>query len=267
MKIYTIILFLPLFFLQSCGVETYLEPDFLNPPGGLIAYSLDNKIKIKFYSSNNESKFDGFNVYISKESSLKNRNILPVKNPSTGGIPTIIKQSKDIIPSEPIEIVLERDSSGNYIENGITYYIIVKAHNIDNKLSLPSNEVSATPRRESEEDVVLSINEGFNIETANKSSPFTFKLIKINGNFYLISENGNGILSKGYYDNWELVNEADESGYITDDTPVLIKEGYLLLVKTVNDNYGKIWITSIDNINERIYFKWAYQKVKNNREI
>ncbi len=250
---------------NSCGIEQKLEPEFLNPPGGVVAYSLNNKIKIKFYSHNSEDTFDGFNIYISKESSVKSKKINPVKNPSTGAVPTISLLAKNISPDSPIEITLNRDSNDEYIENGITYFIIIKSHNMHDYKSDASNEVSATPRISNLTGINIPINNGFNISAQDTSTPWSFKFEKINNNYYIIPQNSNGIISKGFYSDWNDVNLADENNYTTTDIPILINTGYVFIIKTTDSHYGKIQIKEITDT--EIKFIWAYQQIQNNREI
>ncbi len=262
-----IILFFLLTLIISCGTEKFIEPEYLNSPTDLTAYPKNNQIKIKFYSSNKEDKFDGFNIYISKSSSLKTlTDLLPVKNPFMGSIPTINKTSKDINFNVPIEITIQRDANDDYIENGIRYYLIVKAHSIRNFKSEPCNENSTTPRIDNLEEVTIYENEGFNFSSFNKTEPYQFIFKIINNKPFLIGQNNAGIQSKGYYENWELVNQADEEGYV--NSPLKIKEGYVFLLKTVDNYYGKIQVTYIE-LSATPYIKiiWAFQQNLNNKDI
>ena len=257
------------FLLFSCGTEKYVEPEFLVPPSNLTIYPKNNKIKIQFYSSNIEDKFDGFNIYISTSSSLKNQSgLLPVNNPTSGSIPTISMTSKQINPNIPIQTIIERDSNDKLIENGIRYYIIVKAHSIRNYKSQPCNEAYSTPRNDNLEGLIIYNNEGFNFNNLNKTTPYDFKFIIIDNKPYLTAQNTSLIQSMGYYDNWELINEATEEGYVNNTIPLQIKEGYVFLIKTGDTRYGKIQIKEVNTAGTSyIKFIWAFQQNLNNRDI
>jgi len=259
-------------FISSCGIEEVVQPEYITAPSDLTAYPGNGKVKLKFYSNNKEDKFDGFNVYISRSSSLKSQySLLPVKNPQTGGIPTIIATSKDIDPSVPITVEIAYDADDNPLENGVTYYFIVKSHSIRNFKSDPSNEVSTTPRIDNLTGVILYTNEGFSFSTFSKTTPYNF-VFKVQYNpvkkSYIIGKNGTQVQSKGFYYNWEEVNKADADGYIQSDIEVEIKQGYVILFKTSDSHYAKIYIKELNlDTNPYIKFIWAYQTIAGNTDI
>ncbi len=255
--------------ITSCGTETFVEPEFLNPPFDLKVFPKDNQIKIRFYSSNSESKFDGFNIYISQSSSLRYQyGLLPVRNPYSGGIPTINSTSANIDPNIPIEITISRDGDDNLIENGIKYYVIVKAHSIRNYKSEPGNEASTTPRVDNLISLSIYNNEGFNFNALNKITPYDFTFEIISNTPCLRAQNNSVIQSKGYYVNWEEVNIADEIGYVGSGVPIQINNGHVILIRTADNRYGKIQIKE-SSIAPVPYIKiiWAFQKNYNNRDI
>ncbi len=257
--------FLFLFLLiAGCGIEKPYEPQHLNPPMNLIAYPGNEKIYIKFYATNQESEFIGFNIYISKSSSVRNQKINPVKNPDTGGLPTISMTVSQIAENNTVCVEIDRDSNDDYLENGTTYYIIARAVSRKGYKSDPSNEASTTPRPESSEDVILYNGEGFNLQKGSKSTPYNFTL-NIDSKVYIKGENGTYIMNMGYYSDWREVNEAPEAGYIEPGLPVEISKNYIIIFKDSGGNYSKIYIT--DTGDNFIKFKWAYQTVKGNRSI
>lgn len=268
-KIYNLLSIIIIIFLFiNCGTEKFVEPEFLNAPFDLSAYPKNNSIKIKFYSNNKEDRFDGFNLYFSDSSSLKSQtSLLPVKNPATGSIPTISRTSKQINPSIPLEISITRDANDKIIENGIRYYIIIKAHSIRNFKSQPSNETKTTPRIESTETITLFENQGFNFDTLNINTPYNFILKKLNDQLYLTAQNGSSIQSKGYYANWELLNTADTTGYVDNTTPLRVYSGYVFLIKTADSKYGKIQIKEMNTVSSYIKITWAFQQNLNNEDI
>ncbi len=254
------------FLFFHCGTEQFVEPEYLNPPSNVILYPQNNKIKIKFFANNQESTFDGFNVYLSKSSSLKSQStLLAIPNPSTGGIPTINRSSQDIVLGVPIEIILDRDENDKPLENGITYYCFVKSHSYRNYRSEPSNETSSTPRIDDVSGIILNDQEGFNFSSFNKTPPYHFLFKIIDNHFYFVAQNSSLIQSKGYYQNWELVQKADENGYVTENTPLLIETGYVFIIKTPENKYGKIQITEMNG--PSIKFIWAFQNIINNKDI
>lgn len=267
-----ILITLNILLISSCGMEEVVQPEYITAPSDLIAYPGNRKVKLKFYSNNSEDRFDGFNIYISRSSSLKSQYaLLPVKNPETGGIPTIIATSKDIDPSVPITVELTYDADDNPIENGITYYFIVKAHSTRNFKSEPSNEASTTPRIDDLTGVILYTNEGFSFNSFSKDSPYNF-IFKIQHNpikkAYIIGKNGTQVQSKGFYHNWEEVNKADREGYIQSDIEIEIKQGYVILFKTSDSHHAKIYIKELNlNTNPYIKFIWAYQSIAGNIDI
>jgi len=263
-----IFIFSFLFLLYFCGIEQYVEPEYLNPPFDLIAFPKDNKIKLQFYSNNSEEKFDGFNIYISTTTPLKNLHLLPVKQPGSGSIPTISRTSKDIDPNKPIEVTIELDASDENILNSTTYYLFVKSHSIRNYKSEPSNESSTTPRPEGDENDPLYENQGFNFNTLRKKQPYNFIFKRVNNKLCLIAGSGNLIQSMGYYNNWELINMAPEEGYVNSTVPLQVKEGYVFIIKTDDNRYGKIQIKEVKTgANPYIKYRWAYQRNQNNRDI
>jgi len=260
-------------FLCGCGIENIVETEQINAPSGLVAYPKDSKIKIKFYSNNKEEKFSGFNIYISKSSSLRSQpSLTPVKNPINGGLPTISASPSDIDPNIPIITELKFDAENNYIENGITYFLIVKSFSIRGIESLPSNEVSVTPRIENTNGVILYTNEGFNFKNFSKSAPYDFIFTIQNTpvkKAFITGKNESKIISKGFYLNWEEINQADTTGYINQNIPIEINEKYVILFKTSDNHYAKIWIVNLnlDSNNPYLKFIWAYQTVPNNTSI
>ncbi len=260
------------FLLIQCGTEDIVQPEYLNAPSDLTAYPENGKIKIKFYSNNKEDTFDGFNIYISKSSLVKSQPLLlPIANPDTGGIPTVVSTSKDIAPSVPISVEINRDANDNPIENGVTYYIIVRAHSTRNFKSEPSNEASTTPRIDNMSGILLYDNDGFRFSSLSKSTPYDFVVTIQNSTTnkaFITGKNGCMIQNKGYYQDWGEVNQADTTGYIEENIPVEIKEGYVIIFKTADSHYAKIFVHQI-SFTGVPYIKiwWAYQPVINNKDI
>jgi len=246
-----------------------VEPEYLNSPADLTAYPKNGQIKIIFYSNNKEDMFDGFNIYVSESSSLKTQtDILPVKNPATGSIPTINNTSKQISPTVPIEVTITRDADDNPIENSVRYYIIVKAHSIRNFKSEPSNETSTTPRIENTGGTTIAENEGFNFNALTKSIPYDLIFKIINNQPYLQAGNNAVIQSKGYSGNWELINTADTEGYVGSETPLIAQTGYVYLIRTSDNRYGKIQVTAVQTSpTASITIIWAFQQIINNKDI
>lgn len=253
-------------FLASCGTEKFIEPEYLNTPLNLAAYSKNSKIRLKFFLSNKEETFDGLNIYLSRTSSVKAQaNLLPVKNPSTGSLPSMSLTSSQVTLGQPWEIEIDRDENDEPIENGIKYYIILKSHSFRNFKSEPSNESSATPRPESASPVILQDNEGFSFNSFSKQAPYHLLFRIIDLKMFFFGQNGAQLQSKGYYENWADIREADETGYALENTPFPAEPGHVYLIRTSENKYGKFQVLSADSLS--VLINWAFQNMPNNKDI
>lgn len=254
---------------SGCGEESFQMQNVV-PPLGLTAYPGDRKIFIEFYGTNEEINFDGFNVYISRTALVKNQSSLsPVKN-SSGGVPTIIMSLNDIYPSQKIEFTINYDGNGTPIENGITYFISVRARDIFNEKSEWCNEESTTSRIENKEEVTINANDGFDFAGNSASTVFNLKITNDNGTnkAYLKAAPGVEYIDAGYYseDDWRDYNIAPDTGYFTSDIKLLCSGNHIYIFKTEN-KFGKIWIRNLRFSPGSITFKWAFQQVENINHI
>jgi len=146
-----------LFFLIHCsqGIN-YNKNQKLATPAGFNVYPLPgSSFKVSYFVQNSEDIFDGYNLYITRESTGEVVTTAPLQ-PYTinGALPTFIHSAADFNPTSPVEITLtlymdtRLDLSGNistnYIpfEPGVYYFFKIKAHSIYDTYSTFSNEVS-----------------------------------------------------------------------------------------------------------------------------
>ncbi len=251
-----------LFSLLSCGVEEFLPPDYLRPVSGVQAYPHNGSVTILFHSQNSESKFDGFNVYLSTSSSLAGRDLVPIRNNNTE--PTFISSASVIATDPVVTIHLDEDSDGNPLQNGTTYYFAVRAHNYDSFESDFSMEVSTTPRVESVTQCEVALSNGYSLRTGSSGQPWDFKTVMSMGNLHFVSTTCQ-IKDEGFYDNPMSYNKVTDGGFSLPGSYIRIYTNHLYVFKTDEDRFGKVYIDSIDGL--VIHFRWAYQAVLGNKDI
>lgn len=133
---------------------TYQPGEILQRPVGIQVYALSNgKFRLSYYVQNSESIFDGYNLYISRESTGDNDTISPYL--LNGSIPTLPHSPQDVDYITPISVDIEifmdvrTDLNGNLVtsfvpfETGTRYFFKLRAHSRFNTVSFPSNEASA----------------------------------------------------------------------------------------------------------------------------
>ena len=133
---------------------TYKKNETLERPVGLQVYALSGgKFQINYYVQNSEDTFDGYNLYISRESTGDYDELEPYL--LTGSTPTFLHDpgEVDLITPQTQQVTqfmdIYKDITNNVtisfvpFETGTRYYFKVRAHSRFNVVSLPSNEVSA----------------------------------------------------------------------------------------------------------------------------
>lgn len=254
-------------FVMNCGEETILEPEKLNIPKMIGLYPKNRAIKVKFEGTNYEKTFDGYNIYLSKSSGIRAQTGLsPLKNESTGSLPTIVRTAKHNQLNNIVEYTITLDADNNRIENGVTYYVCVRAHSYRGVLSEYSAEASTTPRVESESAIVIYSNEGidFNNLTVTPVSPH-FRLTFTNLQAVITPSAGTLIQNRGYFANWEEVNKAPLEGYI--NAPLNLAKNNVYILKLASNNYAKLYIIEINPVNKSVKLYWAYQRVIGNTDL
>ena len=139
----------------SCASNIgYQVNETLDRPVGLQVYARPGGLfVISYYVQNDEDTFDGYNLYISRESTGDTNKIPPYT--INGSIPTFLHTSANYDPNTAVNVSISEfmdvrvDLNGNkttnYVpfETGTRYYFKIKAHSRFNFLSQPSNEASA----------------------------------------------------------------------------------------------------------------------------
>jgi len=140
------ILFLFLILLQCGNNIPYSKETLLKRPVGVsIVAKSGLAFDLSYHVQNEEDTFDGYNVYISRDSISDSEieTLVPALNLS-GSLPTFqhSKDEVDFVNSVTQNIALYSDSITNF-ENGVTYFFRIAAHSRYGYLSKASNEVSA----------------------------------------------------------------------------------------------------------------------------
>jgi len=153
-----------LFLLFSISLLINCNPGPKNFPGEKPSQPTGLKVRANngltftlfYYVQNRETSFDGYNIYITSEST-GNLNLSGSYQPYTfnGSVPTLIHNSKDVNADQPVSatlasfVVASTNSSGNSsalflpFQAGKRYFFKITAHTSFDVESLPSNEVSA----------------------------------------------------------------------------------------------------------------------------
>jgi hypothetical protein len=246
----------------SCGVEEFLPPDYLRPVSEVKAYPGDNQLVVSFKSQNTESKFDGFNLYISRSSSLRGQNLAPVRNNDT--LPTLVSSAAAIALNDSVSIQVDKDADGVPIQNGITYFLAIRAHNVDAFESDLSMEVSTTPRIQCVTQVHLVLSNGFSLKNNSTTPPWDIKLVEWESSLHLAPVDCQ-LKDEGYYPDWKLVNKVQDSGFAPVNAYLKVYVGHVYLLKTLDNRFGKIHV--LGTTANAISFFWAFQSVPGNRDI
>jgi len=257
-KMYYSFFLLFLLFFISCGINDSMTPNTLSPPYNLKIYPGSDSITVHFMANNSEKKFDGYNIYISKSSTIRSSSISPLKNNNL--LPTISQNPMSSEKEFEYKITLFNDLET--IQNGTTYFVAIKSHDYENFTSILSEEVSTTPRPEG--NATISAGQHFDLSTGTVKNLGNFTLKTQSNAVFLFSDNDYW-QDLGYYSSAFEQNKAPESGYFPNHTniPVLLKHIYIC--KTSSTNFAKIYITKITE--NSFSFYWAYQTIPQNKDI
>ena len=130
----------------SCGnTIPFLDESKLIRPVGLELEVLPGlKFRLKYFVQNQERIFNGYNVYVARNS-IGDGEIYGVIKPISlnGALPTLQHYADDfdVTKQRVVDIDVYNDSV-NRFEVGITYFFRIAAASRKNLLSIPSNEVS-----------------------------------------------------------------------------------------------------------------------------
>jgi hypothetical protein len=297
MKKYLFIAFIPIvfFFITGCGSDgdtifNTVEKEKLSPPLGLKSVTQNGQVTLFWYTSNYEKDFGGYFVFqaegdyttSSSDSSLNESIFTKVDS-------VIVAGSSDAVVSAVI----------TGLTNGSTYSFAVATFNKKDKskISYPSNIVKDTPRPDintvtiqsastgdvtgddtqagfdfhqfqvvevptslgdytTEDQIVDLVNEAFDPNAANT-----------NIRPWISGMNGAGVQDLGYMANLDGSDIAPDQGYSNTGASVAVQVGHLYAIKTGDNRYGKLIITSIGGagVNYAITFNAALQMNSDDR--
>ncbi len=137
--------FLIPFLFWSCGTNIPYEQEDLTPPSVFSVTALANgKMQIDYAVTNDESHFDGYNLYIAKEtiSDAAMASMEPLV--ITGSLPTFIHTPEEYNPSIQLSEVIETQDGFLPFSAGTQYFFRLAAHGINGRTSQGSSVLSAT---------------------------------------------------------------------------------------------------------------------------
>ena len=273
--------------IQGCEKKTTetVPAETLSPPLGLKSITGDEKITLLWYTSNYESDLDGYKIY--KLDALYSDPTAPEEIPSGfDSLPTIPRSS----PCNTIQ-----STTVHGLQNGTTYSFLVVATNKKGKISLPSNIINDTPRRETIESVhdtliwassiriresgyelsTFSMTDMTGINTSDYSTPsdtgdFICELIDFPGGMgerlWLAGTNNGGIMDLGYMQDWNDADVAPQTGYAQTGYSLTAIPGHVYAIKTGDNHYGKIQISQVNIGAGWLSFKACYQTKEDERQ-
>ncbi len=142
-RLYGIVLLV--FLVTGCGIESFEQEISLNPPLGLEAtIDVDGNIELSFWGFNNESYFEGYNIYIAAtmEDALQDKGgRIPGPSEGQATMPNIS------VMNEPkrFTYTVTKNTNGDPLQSGVTYFFYVKAYSAQYNVQSPrSNITNAT---------------------------------------------------------------------------------------------------------------------------
>ena len=286
--------------LSSCKSSTSstVSGSSLVPPLALQAIDGDGSITLEWQTSNYESYFNGYNVYMATGSNISatansQQSLASAFSVVTGPTPTI--------PLKP-PVTGQQSFTINGLRNGTVYAFAIRAiGENDSVLSNTSNIVLAAPRPETSVPVILHIYSsdaaksglvlnGFKV-TDCSSLDFTTYTTTTGGNIIaqgltvgtesvlLSGINGGSIMDLGYMSDWNQDGSLPTEGYPITGYAVTALIGHVYAVCTQlvpkpktygydcapNANYGKIQVLDENNPVDgglgTVIFNAAYQPV------
>ncbi|MDI6766346.1 MAG: hypothetical protein QME52_05935 [Bacteroidota bacterium] len=231
-------LFIMVIFL-GCEDRIY-QPDMMPPaaPRNLYAEAGDNLVEL-FWTQNSERDVAGYRVYAHSSNSKR----------------------VQYIGSTNTNHFIDRG-----IENGVTYYYAVTAHDINGNENEMSREyIYATPRPEGRDVILKDFRRypnlsGYDFSTysvGRYNDDYTdFFFEYYNGVYYLNVWDDTEIQGMGYTRSLYDIIESPTTGWSpTKDAQAIA--GHTYVIRTWDSHYAKVRITSLTST--RIVFDWAYQ--------
>ncbi|MDZ7261128.1 MAG: hypothetical protein ONB05_03300 [candidate division KSB1 bacterium] len=261
-----------------------LEKSKLAPPLGLRSVTGNGQITLFWFTSNYEDDFGGYYIFRalgdysgqSKDSTLSNAFV----------------KVDSISLNPPQDREISRTITG--LTNGQTYSFAVTAFKKDNRreISYPSNVVTDTPRPEIT-SVKLKSASTAQVTGDDSQAGFdfnTFTVVQVpavgytsdngadiineafdpgsagNIRCWLAGMNGGGLQDLGYMDDLKDADVAPSAGYSEQGKSIAVLLGHVYAVKTGDNHYGKLLITSIGGAPDyAITFNAAFQLQEGNR--
>ncbi len=272
--IYLIIALISLLVFLACGLPNPLRSSSnINFPHLVTTYSSNRTVFMKIYSYNTENNapfFIGYNIYfdyegISNEANIRN-NLMLFEFQTNG--PTIIAAPQSSIQSSSFSFSINARwidftdtnktiRTTNVVTEDI-YYFIVTAKD-EGSTDRASDNYIGVYKEIVERD---EFNQTINIGETFTPSGIPDVSFSFSANFITPISNTQ-IQSLGYYQNWFDITRAPEFGYSTASVPLVAGHVYTYL--SVNNNYGKLMILSIQN--GVVTYNFSYQHIRGDLQI
>ena len=269
--------------IQGCEEKTTEEviAETLSAPLGLRSITGDREVTLVWHTSNYESSFNGYDIYM--VDSLYSEDTAPEAVPSE-----FEKVSSHPWTTPPCNTIQSRTISN--LTNGETYSFLVIATNTKGHKSKPSNVVNDTPRLETlqfDYDTMLtppnqsgyelsdfSVTDMSDIDsfynTVDGEGDFILELLNFPGGMadrlWLAGTNGGEVMDLGYMNDWNEADIAPETGYAPTGYSVFAIQGHVYAVKTGDNHYGKIQILDLSVRDVKITLKACYQTEAGERQ-
>lgn len=279
-----VLLFLGVQGCEKTTTET-VPAETLSPPLGLKSITGDEKVTLLWYTSNYESNFNGYEIYMLD--SLYSDITAPEEIPS--GFAKVASLSR-INPCNTIQ-----SATVHGLENGTTYsFLVVAAKDNWAKISQPSNIINDTPRPETSEidcDTIwassIYINKsGYELSdfsvtdmsdihlpdynTDDGEGDFICERLNFEGGveyrLWLAGTNNGGMMDLGYMQDWNDADVAPNIGYAETGYSLTAIPGHVYAIQTGEDHYGKIQVIDLAVGAGWLSFKACYQTQAGNRE-
>jgi hypothetical protein len=281
-----VLLFLGIQGCEKTTTETKTVPaETLSPPLGLRSITGDREITLLWYTSNYETDFDGYEIYM--VDSLYSEDTAPEEVPSE-----FSRVSSHPWATPPCNTIQSRTISN--LTNGTTYsFLVVAAKDDWSKISEPSNIINDTPRPETvagEYDtiwatVVYKDKSGYELSdfsvtdmtdiypdyhTEDGEGDFICERINFEGGMgerlWLAGTNNGGVMDLGYMQDWDDADVAPQMGYAETGYSLNAIPGHVYAVKTGDNHYGKIQVIDLNVGAGWVSLKACYQAKAGERQ-
>ncbi|MBN2001629.1 hypothetical protein JW935_29075 [candidate division KSB1 bacterium] len=260
-----------------------LDQSKLVPPMGLHSVTGNGQTTLFWYTSNYESKFAGYYVFMAEGDYTSQS--------SDSSLSSAFTKVDSIPMSPPVDQIVTRTIGG--LTNGTTYsFAVTSFFRGGVKISYPSNIIKDTPRPAITTVVLKSAStaqvSGDDTQAGFDFDSFTVVSVPTNGytndngadlvneafdpssagniRSWLSGMNGGGLQDLGYMENLDGADVAPADGFSQEGKSIAVLAGHVYAIKTGDDNYGKIIITNIGGAPDySVTFNAALQTQKGNR--